>query len=734
MKSKIACAMTILIIVVFVKYSVAESGGDLIQYPSWPIPETLRVVELDPNDEYTLITLAALQGLVNRQAPEGNMVYLEMDGFPDRFWRRYYVSKLGLGVVKNTVEELLAWARTAAGIEYYIIIDPTSSLHDIEAVHFCTINFATTMAGIFGNALPVHPDDVPLLEKYGYTLLPDSYRDRLGREGAKLRVPNAFDLRNQWRSQNPDAPWRTREDAYRWALDALLPLTDHHGVTMNRDLPNRKGDLGGYAPWINDYSVGTKLFHFYFDPNPEPGRAFFKTDYDLAFYRELLERSGPFTMVRGWAGDEAANLRLISQMHCYHAGSKQMANASVHAAVSQLFEEPFIQRTVAPEAVELDPEKIYLTFSFTDGDQFGVVYRFYQHPSDPLWKSRIRGQIPINWTMNGLMYHFGRGIMRWFFDNASPKDYFTADLPVGYAWFMYEYFGEDLDDYDVFANSYMVKSGMPVADYLPGYGSFPAISSRTIESHVKNLSDVIAIREGYAAGNFYQGIFWPEDRPLMPYIRNTYAAGLIESTGKQEPPEEIASVIKRIAERIPWRPLFMHLTWVNWFTTPEEMHQCINLLNQDYSNRYQLVGMPEFIALAQKAKLTGQYPMEFYPHHRGDRGLESPYLWEERGTTTNSRDEISHPWRATSGRGYVTYKFNVAPSKSARVIVEIAGKAYRMDVSSDNQTWTEGLIRGQSRERVTESADLTPYLNSKGSVYIKFTGETKLWHVKVDYE
>lgn len=252
------------------------------------------------------------------------------------------------------------------------------------------------------------------------------------------------------------------------------------------------------------------------------------------------------------------------------------------------------------------------------------------------------------------------------------------------------------------------------------------------------LSHAIALREGYTQGSFYQGIFWPEERPLMPHIRNTYAANESGYGGVFESPEEIATAIIRMAAIIPWRPLFMHVTWINWFNSPTSLLKLLRELRTDQSNHYQVVAMPEFVALAQKAKLTGRYPMEFYPHRGGESGLEAPYLWEDRGSiTSQSRDKRNLEalmGRTTSNGSYVIYKFNIAPAKTAKISVEIDGDGYRMDASPDNRTWTSSVISGQSRTRLTETTDLTPYLNARGSVYVKFTGETKLWHVKVDYK
>jgi hypothetical protein len=305
------------------------------------------------------------------------MLYLEAKGFPDADWRKYYASKLNLNVVQTDLLSLLDWVRQNTDIRYYIIVDPYSPHRDIDHNRACTINLASTLADIVGNAIPTRPDNASVLEAHGFTLLPDAYCDSLGSGGRKLRRPDAFDLRNQWTSAHGDAPWDSRQQAYKWALDVLLPLTDHRSITLNYGLESswKTNDPETFDYLINDYPIANRQFIFYLNPAKNFAESVDKSSYDFKFYRRLLEESGPMTMVRGWHWDEFSNLGLISKMRCYNFGSKEQANSSVHAALSSLFTEPLQQRLVKPDDVTLDDNKIYLTFTVTDGDQPGVVYR-----------------------------------------------------------------------------------------------------------------------------------------------------------------------------------------------------------------------------------------------------------------------------------------------------------------------------------------------------------------------
>lgn len=724
--------------------SYKKMAGINKDWPVWPVPKQLKTVRVKAADQYNLMILAALQGLVNRQAPNGTMVYLLVDNLPDEQWLNYYKEKLGIASAETSLEDLLDWARENAGLKYYIVIDPSQpNRYEPEADHSSTVNLAATMAGIFGNAVPVHPDNISLLEAHGYKLLPDFYTKRFKVSGDKLLRPNVFDLRNQWNTSSDTALWRTRQDVYRWALNNLLPLVNHHAVSFNYESGT------DFAPWINDYAVGAKIFSYNLNPAPNGTTAQNNNNSEYDIYKELLEKSGPFTMIRGWNWDEGNTIKLASQTRSFHAGSKEMANATVHMALSQLFTEPFTQKEIRTEETEVNPAKIYLTFSVSDGDQFGVTYNYYLYRWSQRknegervwWDDPARGQIPINWSVSGLLYDFGRGIQRYLFETATPNDYFTSDLPVGYGWFTQENFGSDLAAYLKFADDYLGKAGLPAATFMPQENQFFPISSNNIKSYVVGFKNTISLREGYL-GNSYQGIYWPEGKPLQPYIRNTYAPGASGYNDQQtQSGENVAKEIEKMAASVPYRPLFMHFNWINWYENPTEMKKCLDQLNQDFPGEYQLVGLPEFIALAKKAKMTGQFPLEFLAYTGGENGLEAPYLWEDYGSTVNRLkkeggkiDEKDYLGRSTTGNNYVVYKFNVAPAKTASLVADLEGSNFRVDVSGDNFKWQEGLISGSSKTKVSKTADLTPYLNDNGSVYVKFTGETKLYHVKVNYK
>jgi len=417
-----------------------------------------------------------------------------------------------------------------------------------------------------------------------------------------------------------------------------------------------------------------------------------------------------------------------------------MPNLSVHAAVSPRFTLDHKPTRIPGEAVSLDKEVVYLTFSFTDGDQAGVLYRDFwgSGGGGSLWTEPERGSIPINWTMNALLYDLGRGIIDRFFREASAKDWFVADLPAGYAWFTSEHFGDSLPDYLTTANCYIARAGLQEANFMPPGGVFSPISDSTVATRVNLLTEVSAIREGYDGGSGYQGIYWPEERPLLPYIRNTYAAGIGGYSGQASTPEVVARKIEDLTQPPTGqgaRPLFLHLTWVNWFTKPADMVACMDLLGDKYGDEYRLVRMDEFVDLAKRAKLSCDYPMTFRPGLNGESGEEAPYLWENHGSTTNSKFDPPPRWRQTTGapeENWVTYKFNVHPIRRARLEVELEGAAFRVDVSPDNVAWTNGLISGSGgrQERVV---DVSQFLNANGCFYVRFTGGAKIWNVTVVY-
>ncbi len=715
-------------------------------FHDWPRPNKLLVIQAEADDKYWLTTLAALQGLVNRQAPKGQIVWLDLIDCrfppcsPHGQWLDYYQQKAPIEVVTVSQEKLLQLAQQEVGVKYYIIFDPeTARGENIDAGRTCTINLACTLSGIFGNAVPVHPDQVDRLRTWGYELLPDSFLGNLGAGAAKLRRPNAFDLREQWKSAHPDSPWKTRQDAYRWTIDTLIPLTAREAVALIHDFEARPTELPGhdFEPWLYDYSVGAGYFHFFFEPSTAPPNPLNLTPYDRSLFAEVLQKRGPLTMVRGWHGDEGDYIRLLSENRCYNGGMAWMPNLSVHAALSPYFQIPKLPVSKGPA---LDAGPIYLTFTFTDGDQAGVLYKHFSGASgsSSLWNDPARGKFPINWTMNALLADAGRGIVNYFFETASPNDTFVADLPAGYAWFDNTRFGDSLAGYLDLANCYLAGTGLRVADFICPVEGFVPISDQTLNDRLLHLNQAEAIREGYGGGSGYQGIYWPEEYPLVPYIRNMFLAGGTGYAGEPVTVEEIARQIDEWTHEpvgAVARPLFVHVTWVNWFTSPSDMAKCLDLLEETRPGEYKLVKMDQFVALAKEAKLKCVYPIAFRPRPNGQSWEEAPYLWENHGSKTNSRDDPPPIWRKTTGsygENFVTYKFNVYPARRARIKVDISGTNYAMDISPDNKSWAGRVISG-SGERKTVSADVSQYLNLSRCFYVRFTGETTIWQVEVEY-
>ncbi|RPI21780.1 MAG: hypothetical protein EHM61_23925, partial [Acidobacteria bacterium] len=711
----------------------------------WPLPTTLLVAEADADDPHWVTTLAALQGLVNRKAPKGQMVWLDLldcrfpPCSPHGQWLEYYRQKTPIQVTRVSSERLLQIAREEAGINYYIVFDPeTARGKNIDAGRTCTINIACTVSGLVGNAIPVHPDDVSRLRQLGYQLLPDSFLTKLGAGAAVLRRPDAFDLREQWTSAHSDSPWKTRQDAYEWAINSLLPLTGREAVALVHDLEARPTEAPGhnFEPWLYDYSVGAGYFHFFFEPSPTPANPLNLTPYDRLLFAQLLQKRGPLTMVRGWHGDEGDYIRLLSEKRCFNGGMAWMPNLSVHGALSPYFQ---LDKRPRPSSPPLEA-KIYLTFTFTDGDQAGVLYRNFwgSNGGGSLWADPVRGKFPINWTLNALLFEAARGIVRYFFDEASPNDTFVADLPAGYAWFDEKRFGDSLPAYLEMANCYLGATGLRVADFTCPMEGFIPIADSTLTSRLRYLTHADAIREGYGGGGGYQGVYWPEGYPLVPYIRTMFLAGGGGYGGETVSVEQIARQIEEWTHAPTGavaRPLFVHLTWVNWFTSPSDMAKCLELLEHAHPGEYKLVTMDQFVSLTKEAKQRGLFPISFRPRPNGQSWEEAPYLWEDHGSKTNTRDDPPPIWRKTTGgygQNFVTYKFNVYPSRRARVKVEISGSDFNMDASPDNKTWTGRVIRG-SGDRQSLSADVSRWVNPNGCFYVRFTGETVIWGAQVEY-
>lgn len=703
-------------------------------FTSWNSPSTISIVTTERDDgQYRKFTLVCLQGLLNKKCASGTIFYIINETSSiDSFWLNYYSEKLPIISQSISTNSFFEWGIESCSVPYYIIVDPFTT-NSIDLNRTCTNNFAATVCGIIGSCVPVHPDDEAWVQSFGYTLLPDEFTSSLGNNGSTFIGPDAFDLRNQWTNVNPAGPWTTREDLYSWSLNSLLQECNTSSILLNHGNELVSGTSGSeFYSFLYDYSVGSSQYNYYFDPNPTPDLSDLnKTEYDYDFYNDLLSSIGPLKWIRGWHQDEWNSINIIASNSCFHGGVGVLGpnNLTVHSAVSQLFSSSYTQSAKSLSDVNLSNKKVYIAFGISDGDQLGVLLnKYYDANGNNFWENSLRGTYKITWGMTPFIYNLFRGGMNYFYETAtSSYDYFYPEIPCGYSFFDPDLFGNaTFSQWASWANERILTGTFLVPHINFVDDGYPVISRNYYGPNVYSMSNAIGFIDDYHGTNYYRGTYWAEEQNVFPSIFTSILA---------EPPL-VGSVLggsinKLVDLYVTDKPIFIFINLSNWYNT-------FNLIEETIGNlriNYEIVTAEELILLAKKAKLYGIYPLHFSPDFKGINGTEHSYLWTESNTSVTPK-ESSSQYRIVNEGGEITYKFNLYPYSSGYMTVLISGSDYQMDVSPDNSTWVEEVIKkGVSTNGIANTSESITvfisgsYLNESGCFYTKFLSSSVIYDV-----
>ena len=233
---------------------------------------------------------------------------------------------------------------------------------------------------------------------------------------AKWRLPIKSDLRGKFKD---DAA------ALRYARTALLPRSDPY-LCLCLDPPllgSQVDDIiaaKGMAFWI----TGPKA-----QDRPGANEAAERAEVEATFARMPLD-----AVVRGfwWHGDgvgidETPGVALASRFGKITTVSDYVSNYSVLSGVpmSSLKQKP------QPPAPVLDPTKVYLALTMSDGDNLCTWRGYFRdYFTDPL-----HGTFPVGWGMAPSLIDVAPTMAQWYYDHSAPTDEFLCDVSgVGYIY------------------------------------------------------------------------------------------------------------------------------------------------------------------------------------------------------------------------------------------------------------------------------------------------------------
>jgi hypothetical protein len=527
----------------FFHTSTAATGGLLLSGLSWsqselrtqicpksgPLARKLAVMRLEELTSHSWdmrLTLACLQGIVNKKQPR---LYLIQDRY-DELWLEWLKDRGDVDQL-DWLDVGQVFGRFLPEVKTMFVTDPA-----IPA----SVNVATMLAAVHGGLvatpLTAAQYDLPM------GALPDSWKT-----GMDLRTLN----------------WKKNIEAYRWAFKELTGSLSREAVAV----------LDPAATGLRDYLVEFKIPILWLS-GPQDSRsnpASFEEE--KAFVREILMKWPTNIPVFGWPDNgqweehgigEWQGVKLFSECgkfevcSAYDGYSPTVNNLSVHSGTTATL------RQAPPVTVKLDRGKIYVAFTRSDGDGLNFLRHYYRK----LFDDPQHGAVPIGWQVGPTAADTMPDILDYYYKHARPGDCFMNALSgVGYIHedifadnFPPEYREEILREFVRLSGIYRAKidatimatfaemrpERMERIAAIPGIKGIVANYGRTHATTQENLITSAADKPVFRSVN--RG---PGDLTFTPYGREEAQRFVIGEIRKWTPAE---------------RPAFLHVFLANWLS------------------------------------------------------------------------------------------------------------------------------------------------------------------------
>ena len=397
----------------------------------------------------------------------------------------------------------------------------------------------------------------------------------------------------------PAAPYAPRKDVFeslpiKRDLVASPPYEQNEDNACEWSLANQRGKcppnaFASYAggAWILmglDYTVAQKIYHFYQDKTPFIQGGYPNLDKILAD----LKTPG---LVFGWLGNEDYACMKMGRYGARYAGGVPQ-NFSFWQWVPLKKPGQPVPLPQEREIARLE-NKVYVNFSWASADYIQFSYNLM----DGFWQDPNRGKVPATWGFNPLLARYAPAFVEFYAHSATPKDSFWG-FPAGYTHL----------------------SGFPPAD-LRKYaeetsrgirllGLSPAVDVWDCNSSCNEAYEVLSLHSPTTEGVKLMSVlpngtnasetYWLDNGcPVVRLDRGLFSVW--QSDGKSTP-ETIVASIKAAAAKHPEKgPRF--LTCNSRFA-PTFLKAVQELL----PGNVVMVGMPDFIALAQEAGAVTALP------------------------------------------------------------------------------------------------------------------------------
>lgn len=622
--------------------------------PASPM-DSIVVQDLNPDE---LITVSAIQGMVNRKQPR---IYLldSRAGEGRDTWAKTPTMNLSFRdpLPREKRYELIAkYANEFTGVVLY---DPSLSPH--------YRNLAGTVAGQ-ARALPMTPQ----------------VRDRMKEAGVDLKV--IADLTT--------LKFTKPLEIYQHLFDSYWKNCEKRLIVSAR--PSERGD----HHHTRDIAAAVGAAVVWLDPTIPAER-----DMLRKFFGDM--KAGE-AIALGWYTAERAGITTASEFGIGTLPADFFMSASVYSGTDHKIQIPAV-----PKMPDLE-NKVYVALFISDGDNI----QYNQHAMRQVWDrtETIRGKMPLNWTIAPGLVDIAPGIMNYYYGHSTPNDCFVTG-PSGMGYMMpcntlnepgapigeFTKDASKMDGYTRLTETYLQRSGIRV---ITIWDNASPMQRTSYEKHcrhlygatVQNFKDVPSVRGGVENKRL------PFDKLIIPY------AGSKEHLG--------GSLNREIGRWNGKAPLFLSYQANIWGELkPDRLLEIHDELNQRFPNKVQFVRADHYFNLFNQ--LNGiPYNLSLSPKSTVKAGLGNPEPATD-GTpvTMWSAQGNQNQWLGFDfGETHTIHRYVIRHAGDGGMSPDLNTRAFTVRASSDGKIWKNVDAITNNTRNVTD-VDFPP-VNAR---YVKIT-------------
>jgi len=397
----------------------------------------------------------------------------------------------------------------------------------------------------------------------------------------------------------PAAPYSPRKDVFAGLpitrdLEASPPYDQNEERACEWSLANQRTNclpdaFASYAAgaWILmglDYTIAKKIYHFYQDKTPFVNGGYPNLDKMLADFKTP-------GLVFGWLGNEDYACMKMGRYNARYAGGVP-ENFSFWQWVPLKTPGKPVPLPHVRDVARLE-NKVYVNFSWASADYIQISY----HLMDNFWLDPNRGKVPMTWGFNPLLAQYAPAFVEYYAHSATPKDSFWG-FTAGYthlSGFSQPHLQTYAEETSRGLHALGLSPAVDVWDCFPYCNeAYEALSLHSPTSEGVKLMSVLP-----GATNASETYWLDNGCPVVRLDRGLFSVW--QSDGKSTPGSIVAAIQAAAAKHPEKGPRFLTC---NCRFAPTFLKAVQELLPENVV----VVGMPDFIALAQEAGAVTALP------------------------------------------------------------------------------------------------------------------------------